>query len=143
MRSAYIPKPSRGRLTRWTLFLRTFTFEAHHIPGKANFFCDLLSRNGCSNAAWQWRQQRGAPVDATQAPARQFAIIAPRPPPDAKESSRDLELENVGLLPQMLGTAWPHAKRIADEQMRAGIVSAQHKDVDGCALAIDLSLIHI
>ena len=104
MRSAYIPKPSRGRLARWALFLRTFTFDAHHIPGKVNFFCDLLSRNGCSTAAWQWAQQHGIDTSKLDVLGRQFAIIAPRPPPEAKESARDLELENVGLLPQMLGT---------------------------------------
>ena len=48
---ASVGKPDRARLARWATYLRSFNFQTHHIPGSENHFCDLLSRNGCAQAA--------------------------------------------------------------------------------------------
>jgi len=45
---------ARDRLKRWAEYLRSFTFETIHIPGEANHFCDLLSRNGCARTVSTW-----------------------------------------------------------------------------------------
>ena len=35
-----------GRVARWALFLRRFSFEIRHLPGSLNVFADYLSRDG-------------------------------------------------------------------------------------------------
>ena len=201
-RQVTVHKPARNRLCRWEIFLRTFLFESHHIPGIDNHVCDLLSRKGCTQAihAMDHWHRDGPKATATRAasgdpdhdgqtvgsqplreatpacqppepplgnddnlpdltdetddaansndasgalnlPARsrnrdnsnvsasdvnnaptcqpvrqkqQYAILMPEyPQPDAEGGPQHMDMQDVRLLPQMIGKIWPRAKQMA------------------------------
>ena len=52
---------SRGRVTRWFLFMQDFRLSVHHVPGASNEFADALSRMFQESSVRDPDQQLGLP----------------------------------------------------------------------------------
>ena len=64
-----------GRVARWALFLRRFSFEIRHLPGSLNVFADYLSRDGSMYAILArpdagFSNSEKSPADAANKPVQ-------------------------------------------------------------------------
>jgi hypothetical protein len=122
-RKCVVSVAARDRLRRWAEYLRSFAFDTVHIPGAKNHFCDLLSRNGCSEVAMAWEHGKAAQLRGEQV-RPQMAIITPRLAPVAvRTNGKDMNVSGSDLMPQTLGKEWPTPERLRQAQQRANIVS--------------------
>ena len=116
---------ARERLQRWAEYLRSYTFNTVHIPGAVNHFCDLLSRNGCTQAVSTWEHvKHGSGTDGKPhiGAQPQMAIITPTAlPGSVRTSSKDLDIRGDDLMITIPTSQWPTPERIAAAQQDAGI----------------------
>ena len=124
-RSCTISVAARERLQRWAEYLRSYTFDTVHIPGAVNHFCDLLSRNGCTQAVSTWEQVKhgGDASSKSHGNAQpQMAIITPTELPGrVRTSTKDLDIRGDDLMLTIPASQWPTPERIAEAQRDAGI----------------------
>ena len=112
---------ARDRLHRWAEYLRSFTFTTVHIPGAENHFCDLLSRDGCTEAVHVWERQK-EPPDKGESYPPQMAIIQPHTIHGSTHTcSKDLDIKASELMVNVLGRRLPTPLRIQHAQEQANI----------------------
>ena len=111
---------ARDRLKRWAEYLRSYTFKTIHIPGAKNHFCDLLSRNGCTDlvSTWQNVKHEGTSEATAEKGAHpQMAIITPNAIPGlagrvrAGNKKKDLDISGEDLMLKIPTDRWPNPDR--------------------------------